>query len=65
MSQRNRFAPRRYEDPLERRANKAYKVQQQESAERQYNSRRLYDMINSDEDDFDDHDEWDDESESN
>jgi hypothetical protein len=48
---------KRYEDELDRRASKSYKIQQREQAEKEFNSRRHYCSINTDEDDYSDIDE--------
>ena len=57
MSNKNKQTFRRYEDVLERKANKARKIQQREEQDKQFTSRRLYDSINTDEDDYSDIDE--------
>lgn len=57
MSNKNKQTFRRYEDEFDRRANKAYKIQQREQNEKRFSSHRLRDIINTDEDDFD-QDDW-------
>lgn len=51
MSAKNRQTYRRYEDEYDRRAIKAYKIQQREYAEKQYTSYQKNDIINMAEDD--------------
>lgn len=51
MSNKSKQTYRRYEDEYDRRANKAYKLQQREYASQQYTSKRNYDTINNVEDD--------------
>ena len=65
MSSKAKQIHRRYEDELERRSNKAHKIQQRELAEKQYSPRRVLDIINTDEDDYSDiHDPWEDDYDS-